>query len=202
MKKYLFLISLMILGWSCYSVTAQELKPRDGIKLTIYNIPDNISDEYFIQKDSTLQLPFIGNLFVVGKDYEVLKKEIVQKYSAIYRDPEIMVEPLFRINVLGEVRNPGEYYFAGVESITDIIAKAGGETNDSDLGDVILTRNNEDITVDVASILKDGDQTNDIKLEPGDRIYVSKNWIGGSTNTNLILYGLAVVATIVGIFAR
>jgi polysaccharide export outer membrane protein len=200
--KNTLILTLLVLTVFGGLMSAQELKPRDGIMLTIYNIPDEITGEYYIQKDSTLQLPFIGNTYVVGKDYEDLKSEIVHKYAGIYRNPEIMVEPLFRINVLGEVRNPGEYYFSGVESITDIIAKAGGETPDSDLSEVILTRNSQEIEVDVEEILEEGASSSDIQITPGDRIYVSKKWIGGARNTNLILYGVAVIATIVGIFAR
>ncbi len=39
---------------------AQILNPGDGVRITFLNITDQISGDYFIQQDGSLQLPFIG----------------------------------------------------------------------------------------------------------------------------------------------
>lgn len=187
----------------CFFSYAQQLKPLDGIRVTIYNIPEEITGDYFIQKDNNLQLPYIGEINTIGKDYEELKEEISLKYRSIYRNPELVVEPLFKINILGEVKNPGEYYITGVERVTDMIARAGGETLDADLSDIIITRNNQEITVDVENVLEDGDEEQDLTLVPGDRVYISKIWLGGAQNTSVVISAVTVVlATVVAILAN
>lgn len=201
MKTYVVKV-LLILMISMGVCSAQTLNFQDGVRVTILNISDNVTGDYFIQKDSTLQLPYIGNLKVLGEDYSIVKQIIVERYEAIYRDLEIDVKPLLRINVLGEVNSPGEYYITGVESVTDILARAGGETQDADLSEIILTRNGEDIELDVEEMLESGNQLDDIKLQAGDRIYVTAQWLGGARNTQVVLYAVFVVAVVVGVFAK
>lgn len=196
-KRAIILYCILILFCSSY---AQQLKPLDGIRITIFNIPESVSGEYYVLENNTLKLPFLDPIDNNSKPYEVLKNEITEKYNSIYRTPELSIEPLFRVNVLGEVRNPGTYYITGIETITDVIGIAGGQTQDSDLSEVIVTRNNSEITIDMEEILEDGATENDIKILPGDKIYVTQIWFGGARNTSVILSAFAaVIAAVVTI---
>lgn len=196
-KRAIILYCILILFCSSY---AQQLKPLDGIRITIFNIPESVSGEYYVLENNTLKLPFLDPIDNHSKPYEVLKNEITEKYNSIYREPELSIEPLFRVNVLGEVRNPGTYYITGIETITDVIGIAGGQTQDSDLSEVIVTRNNSEITIDMEEILEDGATENDIKILPGDKIYVTQIWFGGARNTSVILSAFAaVIAAVVTI---
>ncbi|MAT59067.1 MAG: hypothetical protein CMF23_13940 [Ignavibacteriae bacterium] len=196
-KRAIILYCILILFCSSY---AQQLKPLDGIRITIFNIPESVSGEYYVLENNTLKLPFLDPIDNHSKPYEVLKNEITEKYNSIYRTPELSIEPLFRVNVLGEVRNPGTYYITGIETITDVIGIAGGQTQDSDLSEVIVTRNNSEITIDMEEILEDGATENDIKILPGDKIYVTQIWFGGARNTSVILSAFAaVIAAVVTI---
>lgn len=198
MREWTKLLFSFLIIFSC--IQAQQLKPLDGVRVTIFNIPESVSGDYFVLENNTLQLPFLGPIDNNGKTYPILKNEISDKYKAIYRDPELAIQPLYRINVLGEVKNPGAYYITGVETITDIVGMAGGETLDSDLSEVIVTRDSSEITVDMEDILENGDTKNDIRILPGDKIYVTKIWFGGARNTSVILSAFAaVVAAVVTI---
>jgi polysaccharide export outer membrane protein len=198
MKKRASLLCCFILIFSIGY--AQQLKPLDGIKLTIFNIPESVTGEYYILENNSIKLPFLDPIDNNSKSYEVLKTEITEKYNSIYREPELSIEPLYRVNVLGEVRNPGTYYITGIETITDVIGIAGGQTQDSDLSEVIVTRNNSEITIDMEEILEDGATENDIKILPGDKIYVTQIWFGGARNTSVILSAFAaVIAAVVTI---
>lgn len=196
-KRAIILYCILILFCNSY---AQQLKPLDGIRITIFNIPESVSGEYYVLENNTLKLPFLDPIDNHSKPYEVLKNEITEKYNSIYREPELAIQPLYRVTVLGEVRNPGAYYITGVETITDVIGIAGGETQDSDLSEVIVTRNNSEITIDMEEILEDGATENDIKILPGDKIYVTQIWFGGARNTSVILSAFAaVIAAVVTI---
>jgi protein involved in polysaccharide export with SLBB domain len=199
MKRYFFLFYLIVCS---HSVWAQQLNPGDGLRLTFYNISDEISGDYFVQQDGKIQLPFIGLVDVLSDSFAVIQTKVKAKYDSIYRDPELTVQPLYRINVLGEVRTPGIYYVTGVEKLTDLIAMAGGETSDSDLDDIYVIRDDQKIYIDAERIIEEGDKVSDIGLRSGDKIYVSRSWWGGASNTGIVIAAAGVVVALIGVLAR
>lgn len=202
MKKHLALLVSCLVLFGLLKTQAQALNPGDGVRLAFFNITDKISGDYFITQDRMLQLPFIGNLQTEGVTFESLKKEIISKYDSLYRQPEVTVRPLYRINVLGEVKTPGSYYATGVEKISDLLALAGGETSDADLGDMYIVRNDREIKIDAAKIIEEGESRNDISLTSGDRLYVPRKWWVGARNIAMIVSGAGILVTLVALFVR
>ncbi|MGE5429457.1 MAG: polysaccharide biosynthesis/export family protein [Syntrophomonadaceae bacterium] len=202
MKKYLALIVFCLTLMSLINIRAQTLNPGDGVRLAFFNITDKISGDYFIQQDRLLQLPFVGTLQTENRSFESLKNEIISKYDSLYRKPEVTVRPLYKINVLGEVKTPGSYYATGVEKISDILAQAGGETSDANLGDMYIVRNDREIKVDASRIIEDGDNKGDFNLTSGDRIYVPRKWWVGARNVAMIVSGAGILVTLVALFLR
>ena len=174
----------------------QTLSPGDGIRIIFYNITDPISGDYFVQKDESLMLPYLGRINLVNKVYDSVKKEIITKYSSLYRNPEISILPLLKVNILGEVRIPGFYYVTGIEKLSDLIAKAGGLTSDADVDDIYITRNDKKIEIDGQKIIDSGSKINDIGLQSGDGIYISRRWFSGNTPT-IVISSIAAVTTII-----
>ena len=175
---------------------AQTLSPGDGIRILFYNITDPISGDYFVQKDESLMLPYLGRINLLNKGYDSVKKEIITKYSSLYRNPEISILPLLKVNILGEVRIPGFYYVTGIEKLSDLIAKAGGLTSDADVDDIFITRNDKKIEIDGQKIIDSGSKINDIGLQSGDGIYISRRWFSGNTPT-IVISSIAAVTTII-----
>lgn len=191
---------LWILGFSPV-LFSQQLSPGDGVKLTFYNISQDFSGDYFVQTDWNLQLPYIGAVNVKNRNFRSIQAEIAKKYGDIYRKPEIIIQPLYKINVLGEVYRPGIYYVSGVEKLSDLLAMAGGETRDANLNKIYLMRGNQKIDINAKEILQKGQRLNNIGLHSGDQIYVSrKGWI--SRNTSIVISGGALVATFIAAFRR
>ena len=94
----------------------------------------------------------------------------------MYKDPHLSVNALFRINILGEVTNPGFYYVSDSEKFTAILAFAGGTTEDADLGNIKLIRNFESIGLDVETIIQEGSKASDFGLQSGDQVFVPRRW--------------------------
>ncbi len=178
---------------------SQKLVPGDGIRIMFYNITEPISGDYFVQKDGFMLLPYIGGIASGERDFDTVKSEIIKKYSLIYRNPVISILPLLKVNVLGEVRTPGFYYVTGVEKLSDIIAKAGGTTPDADLGDIYITRNDRKIEIDGKKIIETGSKINDIGLQSGDGIFITRKWLSGGTSTLLITLLTAATTIIAAI---
>jgi polysaccharide export outer membrane protein len=201
MKKFLHTVILTLMLFAV-STSAQILKPGDGINLSFYNILDKIKGEYYIQDNGKIQLPYLGLVNTVGRDFAAIRNEIISEYSKIYRNPEINIQPLFRIDVLGEVVKPGVYYATGFETFTDILAKAGGETTDADIDGIFILRNESKMEVDLKSIFENGNTFNDIGMQSGDKIYVPRTWWVGARDASIIVSGVAVLVGIVSLFTN
>ena len=191
---------LLVCSVSFSEATAQRLQLGDGVRLTFYNIDDDVSGDYFIMQDSTLQLPYIGLIDTGTTTFRTLQNSIVRSYQTIYRQPELTVQPLFRVSVLGEVQTPGIYYVTGFERLTDLLAMAGGETIDADLNKIYLLREQERIDINAKQIVKEGVSLQDIGLQSGDQVYVSREGLLSYRNASLLISGVGVAATIAAIF--
>lgn len=195
----LFMFLIMGLSISCFS---EEMAPGDGVRLTFYNISQEISGDYFIHEDGTIQFPYIGIIKTKTKSYETIRLNIESKYDSLYRGVELIIQPLYRITLLGEVRNPGVYYVTGVEKLLDVIAVAGGETEDSDMSNIIVNRKNEEKSIDARDIILNDSNEEDFYLKSGDRIYISRKWWVTGRNTSFLFSAAAVIVAVVSIFVR
>ena len=195
MKIYIF-VGIIILFNFAPGLFAQELQPGDGVRITLYNVTDKISGDYYIQNDGTIQLPYLGLLNATDRNYNSLESEITQKYDSLYRNPELTVQPLFKVNIMGEVKTPGTYYVTDVEKLSGMLALAGGTTPDANLDDIYIVRGNQEIKLDVEKIMKQGSTVSDIGVKSGDRIYVPRSWWSNTRNYTIIISAIALVITI------
>jgi protein involved in polysaccharide export with SLBB domain len=195
--KNLYLGALALVILIGFSGKAQTLNPGDGIRLIFYNISDSISGDYYITEDGSVSFPYLGKIRVAGRSIDSVKQEIYNKYSNLYRNPELTVLALVRVNIFGEVNKPGYYYVTGTDKLADLIAKAGGTTSDANVSNITITRNGQEIDVDGEKIMQSGDKLQDIGLQSGDQIYVARKWFSGSTQTILIATLSAITSILV-----
>ncbi len=97
---------------------------------------------YLVDKAGDIDFPRIGNIHVAGMTTSELQNLLAKKISAEVEDPVVKVSLVnFRINVLGEVRNPGTI---GVNrerfSILDALGAAGDLTEYAERNNVLLIR--------------------------------------------------------------
>jgi polysaccharide export outer membrane protein len=181
---------------------AQELNPGDGVRITFLDIQDEISGDYYIQPNGYIQLPFIGIINTTNRDFKDYKAQIEFRYDSLYRKPVLTVNALYRINVLGEVTNPGFYFITEMEKFTAIIALAGGTTGNADLESIFLIRNNQEINLDVTTIIEEGSSATDFGLQSGDQIYVPRTWWADARGITIIISAAALIVTIIAIFLK
>jgi len=81
-----------------------------------------------------------------------------------------------RYYVLGEVYKPGLYPLKDNASVLSAISMAGGATPRGSLKGTVLVRGDitspEKRVIDINKLIKTGDVAQDVKLEPGDVVYV------------------------------
>ncbi len=200
MKKSLLivlLVNLIIPG-----ILAQALNPGDGVRITFLNITDQITGDYFIQQDGNLQLPFIGLVKTTNIDFKTIRQNIFDKYSELYKDPALTIQPLIRINILGEVRTPGYYYVTDIEKMTGILALAGGVTGAAATDDIYIIRNDQEIQLKKSEVIEQGNTVADLGLQSGDRIFIPRSFWADAGQYGLILSGLAVLVTLISILLK
>jgi polysaccharide export outer membrane protein len=129
------------------------LLPGDVLRVTVFRHPD-LSGEFAIASDSTIRHVLYRDVKVVGiplSEVESrLRKSMVGKYFADTLPP-LVVEPLLRITVGGEVRVPNLYTLPRETSLSQAIALAGGPTESGRLDRVRLVRNRESRVIDMTN---------------------------------------------------
>lgn len=159
------------------NASTDGLQPGDIINLRIWREPD-MSGQFMVQEDGTAVLPRLGPVVVVGRDAEVLKRELIEEYSKTLRNTSIEIILQRRVTITGEVRAPGLYPVDPTMSLTDALALAGGPLTTADRNKVVLIRGGTQTDIDVREALR----LEDLSLRSGDQLYVPqlgwfrRNW--------------------------
>jgi protein involved in polysaccharide export with SLBB domain len=124
------------------------------------------------------------------------------------------------VHIIGEIRQPGEYRVPDTTTLMELISKAQGPTEYSNLGGVTITRiehelqgnghndvgrlkkGNKVIKYDVNDYLKKGSEVPPPVLKPGDVILVPRNNWHRWRNTFTILRDLSVIASLYWLVER
>lgn len=167
------------------------LQPGDIIKLNVWREPE-WSGEFPVDEFGVAVLPRLGAIKVTEMTPAALERFLVDSMGRYLRNPSIDVIPLRRIQVLGAVRSPGLYPVAPTVTVGDVVAIAGGATEEGKSNQVVLRRGGKDLRVrlDKATRLAD------TPIRTGDQLYVpQRSWI--SRNGGLFAAALSAATTLV-----
>ena len=118
-----------------------ELGPGDQITLEVYGQPD-MNSTLYVSNDGTISVPLAGPVQVAGLTPVAAAKRVEtalttgQFLVAPHVTIAVLVGKSQRVSVLGEVHTPGRYSIEPNTSVFDLLAQAGGTTQDS--ADVIF----------------------------------------------------------------
>jgi polysaccharide biosynthesis/export protein len=159
-----------------------QLGPGDQITLEVYGQPD-MNSTLYVGDDGTISVPLAGPVKVSGLTPVIAAKRVEgalvsgQFLVAPHVTIALLVGKSQRVSVLGEVRTPGRYSIDPNTSVFDLLAQAGGTTQDSaDVIDVSRTEANGRVThytIDLKANDHNG-ATSAQKLESGDEIMVPR----------------------------
>lgn len=149
-------------------------KPGDKVKVMMWREKD-ITGEYQIGVDGILRMPLVGSVLASGLTGDALTDTLVAHYSAYIKNPQIIVIPMFRVTILGSVKMPGSYWVSGSETVTDLIAMAGGLGQKAVMEKTKITRGDQVITVNAVEFLRTGKTFGDIGVQSGDIVVVPRS---------------------------
>jgi len=151
---------------------------------------------YEIKPDGYLYLPEIGKVDAKGQTLKELTDILNKKYEEFIYDPQISItidkfRPI-KVTLRGEVNVSGLFYFRkDIEEdktytqpkVFDLLRNSKGFTTEADLSNVIITRKNSKsqgggklkTTLNILSLIEEGDQSQNIDLYDEDDVFVSKS---------------------------
>ncbi len=150
--------------------------PGDTINVQLFG---NQNAEYFllVNRDGTVNFPQIGPVNVSGLSFadarNVLTERVTEQMIGTRASITLGELRSIRVFVLGEVERAGSYTVSSLATMTNALLGSGGVRKIGSLRNVRLMRDGEVITtLDLYDLLLRGDTRNDVRLQPGDAIFV------------------------------
>jgi len=158
------------------------LRPGDALRIVVFRDKE-LSNEYPIDARGYVQIPGLGVIKAAGLDpTEVTDRLRLALIERGFARPEISVQPLIRVSVLGEVRSPSVYPVDPGTNLLKLLTVAGGPTDRARLKDTRVIRDGQAFKVDMDAGLK-GSAAGRIVLYSNDVVVVGRR--KGLTGENL-----------------
>jgi polysaccharide export outer membrane protein len=94
------------------------------------------------------------------------------KDPVLLPDDTLIVTEATRINVVGQVQNPGPVVYRPNMTVLDALQGAGGIKEDSDLDHALIKRGYVSVPVNLYALLRNGEMEQNVQLQPGDSVYI------------------------------
>jgi polysaccharide export outer membrane protein len=107
-----------------------RLTPGDRVKVTVFNEAD-LTGEFPVNEGGNVAFPLAGDVAAAGKSVPEFKADLIKTLRGRYvKNPRVSVDVVnYRpFNVIGEVRNSGQFSYRPGLSMQDAVAMAGGYT--------------------------------------------------------------------------
>jgi protein involved in polysaccharide export with SLBB domain len=150
--------------------------PGDIVSVQLFgNV--NAQNELPVNRDGNINFPEIGPIAVAGLEFSEMRDVIEQRVGEqmIGVRTSITMGELrsIRVFVLGDVNRPGSYSVSSLSTVTNAMYLAGGVAPGGTLRDVQIKRNGKLVRrIDGYEFMLRGDTSDDIRLQPGDVIFV------------------------------
>lgn len=150
--------------------------PGDEVVVQLYG-KTNTTTTLTVDRDGVIAFPELGPITVAGLTFREMKESIDREVERRMIGVEASVSMgrlrSIRIFVLGEVFQPGSYTVSGLSTLTNALFASGGVRKIGSLRNVQLKRDGRRIaTLDLYDLLLDGDTSADVRLMPGDVVFV------------------------------
>jgi polysaccharide export outer membrane protein len=175
-----------------------RLRPGDAVRLAVQDEPA-LSGEFPVVEPGRVLLPEIGLVDVAGRPFGEVEREARARYARVVVDREMVLVPLVRVAVLGEVRQPGLFPVDPTERLAEVLARAGGITPAGSPGRVSLVRDGRATRVRLAP----GGPASAQQLLSGDQIVVGpRGWLRENLPVVVGAGASVLAAAITGLVVR
>jgi len=152
------------------ATTGIALNPGDVVRITVWRKPE-LSGEFIVAGDGTVAHPLYRDVHVTGIPIDAVEGRLREFLGKLEANPQFVVEPLFRVAVSGEVRNPNLYNLRPETSLSQAVAIAGGPTERGRRDRLLLLRQNQQMVIDLRRADSSGAG---MPVRSGDQILVEQ----------------------------
>jgi polysaccharide export outer membrane protein len=145
------------------------LRPGDAVKITVWQKPE-MSGEFIVAADGSIADPFYMEVNVANLPFAAAAQRIRAHVERFERTNMVLVEPLLRISVGGEVRTPNLQSVRPETTIAQAVMLAGGPSERGNLGNVKVFRDGREIKVNANRV----DNQAPTLVRSGDLIVVTR----------------------------
>lgn len=152
------------------------LGPGDQLLIRVWGKID-LDTSVTVDRNGQIFLSRIGSLTVAGLRYEQLESFLREAIGNLYKGFELNVTMgqlrSIQIFVLGSARQPGVYTVSSLSTLVNALFASGGPSATGSMRRIQLRRGNVIVTeFDIYDLLRRGDKSHDVRLLPGDVIYI------------------------------
>jgi len=150
--------------------------PGDELRIRVWG-QVNFSANLRVDRSGEIYLPKVGDIHVAGLAFSVLEEQLRNSIGRIYRDFNLSVNigqiRAIQVYVTGEVQHPGVYTISSLSTLVDALFASGGPAVQGSMRHLQLKRDGTLIAdFDLYALLKHGDKSKDVKLLPGDIVFI------------------------------
>jgi polysaccharide export outer membrane protein len=150
--------------------------PGDNIRVQLFG-NQNETFTLLVSRDGTVNFPKLGPISTNGLRFDELQSMLEGRVGKemIGTTASVTLGRLrsMRVFVLGDVRRPGSYTVSSLSTMTHALFISGGVGSTGSLRRVQLKRSGRVVeTLDLYRFLLGGDSSNDLRLQPGDVVFV------------------------------
>lgn len=165
--------------------------PGDQLGIFVYDSPQ-LSADVPVRPDGRISTPLIQTIVAAGKTPTELGQEMEDKLKEFIKDPRVtiivrgFVGPLDRqIRVIGEAADPLSLPYREHITVLDVMIASKGLTRYAAGNRSVIVRRVRDksghetqqtIHVRLSDLMKDGDISQNVELQPGDTLIIPQTW--------------------------
>jgi polysaccharide export outer membrane protein len=180
------------------TTTTYVIGPGDSLNIYVYDAPQ-LSTEVPVRPDGRISTPLVPELPAAGKTPAQLAADITSRLREFVKDPNVtvivrgFVGPLNRqVRVIGEAAEPQAIPYRDHMTVLDVMIMTKGLTRYAAGNRAVIIRRETDtqatgerqgggerqttIHVRLSDLLKDGDISQNVELQPGDTLIIPQSW--------------------------
>src|SRR3569833_1419925 len=150
--------------------------PGDELRIRIWG-QLNFQANVRVDRSGEIYLPQVGPVHVASVPFSEIDMLLRDAVGRVYHNFDLTVDlgqiRSIQVYLAGEARTPGLYTVSSLSSLVDALFAAGGPSTSGSLRRIELRRNGARVAeFDLYGLLVHGDKSKDVKLLPGDVIYI------------------------------